>query len=143
MVELAGVYTVSGSPAQLRSILQDREVVGRLVPALASLEPVGPGEYVGTLVVGRPPLCRTYPARLEVREEPGGQEVVVDLRGTGRAAQLRATARCRLEPGPEGTTVRYAFSAEFGPLGALAGSAAQRLVGDFFRGLDDEMARGS
>ena len=143
MVELVGVYLVSGSPAQVRSTLQDREVVGRLVPALAALVPVGPGEYAGTLVVGRPPLCRTYPARLEVREEPDGQEVVVDLRGTGRAVQLRATARCRLEPGAEGTTVRYALAAELGPLGPLAAPAAQRLVGDFFRGLDEELAHGS
>lgn|GEM_PF-5683351 len=143
-MDLAGEYTLAAPPDRVRSALRDRKAVGRLVPAVAEFAPVGPGEYAGTVVVGHPPLGRSYPAHLVVREEEGGEGLALVLTGTGRAEGLHATARCRLRPGPRpGTTLlRYAVTADFGTIGGLFGPAAGRMVGDFFRGLEGELARG-
>ncbi len=143
-MELAGEFTLSGPPERVRSTLRDRETVGRLVPAVADFVPVGPGEYAGTVVVGRPPLGRSYPARLVVREDRGGDALALTLTGTGRAEGMHAFAHCQLRPGAQsGTTLlSYALTAEFGAISGLFASFAGRMVGDFFRGLDGELARG-
>ena len=138
-MECSGAVVLAGPPEKVRALLRDRRVLGRLIPAWRDLREVGPGAYVGALVVGLPPLGQRYPVRIVAAEDEGGMRV--SAVGTGRAEGLSVEADCRLGAGPAArtTALGYRVRADFGRLAWLSNLAGPHLVSDFLAGLGREL----
>lgn len=139
-MELCGEAVLNASPDRVRALLNDREVMGRLLPATRDLRPVAPGTLEGALVLGVPPLGQRVPVRVTVKEE--GEWVRLRVAGTGRAEGMWLNADCALSAGAaQGSTrLAYRLAAELGALGRLLGEATgARLIAGFLDGLRREL----
>ncbi len=141
-MEFSGEATVCGTPEAVWRALRDDAVVVRLLPAAREMRRTAPGVYEGALLVGPPPLVRRQPARVEIA---GDREAFrVSVQGTDRREPLTIGVSCALAAMDRRTRLRYRVTAELGPLGRLlGGGATQRLIADFFRGLEEVLRSGN
>lgn len=140
-MELAGEALLRATPERVWAALGDRGLLDRLLPAGSGLQPVGPGEFVGTIAFGTPPMVRRHDARARVSKD--GDTFRVEVVGTGRSSGLSLDMECVLAPGPvgESTAVRYSLRADLGGLSAWVGAGvAKGLVAGFFRSFDAALA---
>ena len=141
-LEFTGEAVVCGTPAAVWRALRDDAVVPRLLPAAREMRRTAPGAYEGPLLVGRTPLVRRHPARVQISGDPLAFSVWVQ--GTERDDPLTIRVACTLAMDGQGTRLRYRVTAELGPLGRLlGGGATQRLIAEFFRELEAVLQAGS
>jgi carbon monoxide dehydrogenase subunit G len=142
-VEYSGEIELPAPMHRVRAVLQDPEVLGRLVPSSREMRPVGPGRFEGEVVIGLPPLGARYPVSATASEGGGGLRL--HAVGVGRAEGMELQADCRIAAAGAGTHLHYRVRLELGALGRWVPAwAAQRAVHDFLDQLRREVepARG-
>ncbi|ATY85763.1 carbon monoxide dehydrogenase [Kyrpidia spormannii] len=139
-------YTYETTPEELWPILNDPDVLKRRLPGCKRLEEVGEGKYTSELGLDVGPVKGTFTGEVEVLDPDPPKEYKLHLKGSGKPGEIDAVAQIRLEE-QEGKTV-LTCSADAHVTGIMAsvgqrimGGVAKLLLGQFFKGVEQEMKR--
>ena len=136
-MNLSGVVTLPGAPAQVWALLTDAPRLARLLPGCERLEPDGPGRYKAAVKFGVAAISGKYAGSLEFSEEMPPRSLVLKLDGRGLPGFVQGQARIELAPKGSETEVRYSGDAQIGGMIATVGqrlleAAARKIVQQFF-----------
>jgi carbon monoxide dehydrogenase subunit G len=144
-MKIAGETTLSAPRQRAWALFNNPERLSKLIPGCEKLEPLGPDEYAGTIVVGIAAVKGTYDGKLKIEEQrpPEHYRIVVD--GKGKQGFLKGSGTLDLAaPDARTTLVKYAGDVQVGgPLvqvgQRMIDSAAKMMLGQFFAAADAEL----
>lgn len=118
----------------LFTALQDPDVLRNCIPGCESLEPEN-GHYAVALLLGLPGVRGRYAGRVTVKNVVSPASLVLEAEGKGGPGFVAGSARVRLEPVSNGTSI--SCEAEFRVGGAIA-SVGARIVAPMAKRMMDE-----
>jgi uncharacterized protein len=144
-MKIAGEATFSAPRERVWALFTNPERLSKLIPGCEKLEPLGPDEYAGTIVVGIAAVKGTYDGKLKFEEQrpPEHYRIVVD--GKGKQGFLKGSGTLDLVARDARTTlVKYVGDVQVGgPLiqvgQRMIESAAKMMLGQFFAAADAEL----
>ncbi|MBE3551946.1 MAG: carbon monoxide dehydrogenase subunit G [Kyrpidia tusciae] len=139
-------YTYQTTPEELWSILNDPDVLKRRLPGCKRLEEVGEGKYTSELGLDVGPVKGTFTGEVEVRDPHPPKEYKLHVKGSGKPGGIDALAQIRLEQQDGNTILTCAADAHVTGIMAsvgqrIMGGVAKLLLGQFFKGVDQEIKR--
>lgn len=159
-MKVVGEATARGSAETVWIALHDAAVLARAIPGCEHFEVSGPGlgQFIATTAL--PAIGGTYAGKLTIAEQQRPNLLRLTASVTGDQGTMTADVTLRLSdtaeastaggsggPPPQDSTVVVSYEANGTVTGPIAGvgarllaSAAKRLAGEFFAGLDENMA---
>ncbi|MDI3257049.1 MAG: carbon monoxide dehydrogenase subunit G [Kyrpidia sp.] len=139
-------YTYAATPEELWLLLNDENVLQRRLPGCKRLVPVGEGKYAAELGLDVGPVKGLFNGEVELVDPRPPQEYRLHVKGSGKPGEIDADAHIRLER-KDGKTV-LTCTADAHVTGIMAsvgqrimGGVAKLLMGQFFKGVDQELKR--
>ncbi len=146
-MKIEGRYVINAGIERAWELLNDPEVLARVIPGVQGFEPVGEGAYDAQLQIGIGAVRGNYLARIEVRDPHPPETYTLHIEGKGPGAFVTGEGHFRLEAIDDGKTrVHLEGEAQIGGVLAgvgqrMMGGAARKLTGQFFERLNREAAK--
>ena len=146
-MKIQGNHEIHGRRDLVYNALIDPATLKRCIPGCESLDKTADDTYVARLKVGIGPVKGSFKGnvRLEDMQPPAHYRMIVD--GKGVPGFVKGTGDFNLDERDGGTTIAYTGEMQVG--GVIAGvgqrmieAAAKMLAGQFFKALEDEVAKG-
>lgn len=136
-MKLAGEFTFEGPRPAVWELLQDPEVLAKVLPGTERLERVAEDRYEGAMRVGVGPVTAgTYAVTVEIRDKIHPESYAMVINGRGGLGYTQGSAKVQLrEAGPDQTLMRYEADLQVG--GKVAG-VGQRLLDSVARSLTSQ-----
>jgi carbon monoxide dehydrogenase subunit G len=147
-MKVSGVTTMHAPPPEVWAALTDPDVLARAIPGCRSFEPSGTATYRFTIAAGIASLQGVYTGQVTLSEPREPTSFVLTASGAGDPGTVSISVRIRLTGAQDGTTVLdYDADGVVGGIMAAVGqrmvtAVAQRITGDFFRSVDDQISAG-
>ena len=144
-MKVSGVSVMHAPPAEVWTALTSPDVLARAIPGCRNFEPSEPGTYRFTIAAGIASLQGVYTGQVTLSEPRQPTSFVLTANGAGDPGTVSISVRIRLTGGQDGTTVlSYDADGVVGGMIAAVGQrvvtgVAQRMTGDFFRAVDDQI----
>ncbi len=146
-LELKGEYALPVQQAELWRLLNDSEVLAKIIPGCNTVRSVGPDRYEMGLKLQVGSVSGEYMGSVAISDKQEPAHYVLSVEGQGSIGFMKGGAAFDLEPqGEEGSVLRYAGSAEVGGVVAGVGQrvlsgVAKYLAGRFFKALEKHIAQ--
>jgi carbon monoxide dehydrogenase subunit G len=133
-MKVAGEFTFDGPRPAVWELLQDPEVLAKVLPGSERLERVADDQYEGAMRVGVGPVTAgSYAVKIALKDKVPPERYAMAIDGRGGLGYAQGTARVELEEtGPRSTRMRYDADLQVG--GKVAG-VGQRLLESVARNL--------
>jgi len=136
-VNLSGVVTLPGAPAQVWALLTDPQRLARLLPGCERLDPDGPDRYKAVVKFGVAAISGKYAGSLEFLQLNPPHSLTLQFDGRGLPGFVHGQARIELLRKGPGTELCYSGEAQIGGIIATVGqrlleAAARKIVQQFF-----------
>ncbi len=141
-LELKGEYALPVPQAELWRLLNDPEVLAKIIPGCNTVRAVGPDRYEMGLKLQVGSVSGEYMGGVEISDKQEPSHYVLSVEGQGSIGFMKGGAAFDLETKGEGESLlRYAGSAEVGGVVAGVGQrvlsgVAKYLAGRFFKALE-------
>ncbi len=147
-LEMNGEYTLPVQQAELWRLLNDPDVLAKIIPGCNTVRVVGEDRYEMGLKLQVGSVSGEYMGSVAIYDKQEPTHYVLKIEGQGSIGFMKGSATFDLEAQGEGKSLlRYAGSAEVG--GVIAGvgqrvlsGVAKFLAGRFFKGLEKHIAQG-
>jgi carbon monoxide dehydrogenase subunit G len=145
-MKVSGEAVVHAGMDRVYASLQDPAVLVRVIPGCQRLERTGPDAYRATVQAGVAAIKGTFDGDVRLTDQDAPHRFTMHAAGAGTPGTVSAVVAVVLAPGDDGTTVvRYDADATIG--GVIGGvgqrmlaGVARRTAGEFFAGVDRELA---
>ena len=140
--EMKGEYALPVSQAELWRLLNDAEVLAKIIPGCNMVRAVGTDRYEMGLKLQVGSVSGEYMGSVAISEKQEPSHYVLSVEGQGSIGFMKGGAAFDLEQqGEGGSLLRYAGSAEVGGVVAGVGQrvlsgVAKYLAGRFFKALE-------
>jgi uncharacterized protein len=124
-IQLSGTERLNAGLDTVRRFLTDPDQVGRCLPDLQELQVTGERSLLAFVRIGVGPIRGRF--RMEAELEPAGEQIGLNLKGSGMGNGLSLTSRMALTAA--GGATELAWSAEASVSGPLAGIGGRLLEG--------------
>jgi len=141
-LEMKGEYALPVAPAELWRLLNDPEVLAKVIPGCNAVRVVGEDRYEMGLKLQVGSVSGEYMGSVAVSDKQEPAHYVMTIEGQGSIGFMKGSAAFDLEAQGEGKSLlRYAGSAEVGGVVAGVGQrvlsgVAKFLAGRFFKSLE-------
>jgi len=141
-LEMKGEYALPVEQAELWRLLNDPEVLAKIIPGCNSVRAVGADRYEMGLKLQVGSVSGEYMGSVAISDKQEPLHYVLMVEGQGSIGFMKGSAAFDLEPQGEGASLlRYAGSAELGGVVAGVGQrvlsgVAKYLAGRFFKALE-------
>ena len=124
-MKISGTYTLPLPQERAYAVMQDPDVLARVIPGCESLEKIGPDEYRMKMKMALASLSGAFEGKVRITEQtpPASFRLVVE--GTGRIGFVKGDGLLKLAAVNGGTEVAYEGDAQVG--GTIA-AVGQRLI---------------
>jgi uncharacterized protein len=149
-VKISGTYTLPLSQERAYAVMQDPEVLARVIPGCESLEKIGPDEYRMKMKMALASISGAFEGKVRITEQTPPNSFRLVVEGTGRIGFVKGDGLLKLSPvvgGKEdgGTEVAYEGDAQVGGTIAAVGQrlidgTAKNMIKKFFEKLAAEAA---
>lgn len=145
-MQLIGSRTLPFPRERVWAALLDPAVLSRALPGCESLEPNGEGTFDAKVTIGVGAIRGSYKGKVRLFELDPPQQLRMAVEGGGGPGRMRGEGLVELEEVEGGTKLIYdGEAATFGPIARvgqrLLRSAANKLLGEFFGRLEEELGR--
>ena len=147
-LEMKGEHTLAVGQSDLWRMLNDPEVLAKIIPGCNTVRALGPDRYEMGLKLQVGSVSGEYMGQVAISSKQEPTHYVLDIEGQGSIGFMKGQASFDLEPqGEGGSVLRYAGSAEVGGVVAGVGQrvlsgVAKFLAGRFFKALEKHIAQG-
>jgi uncharacterized protein len=125
-VKISGTYTLPLPQERAYQVMQDPEVLARVIPGCESLEKIGPDEYRMKMKMALASLSGAFEGKVRITEQTPPNSFRLVVEGTGRIGFVKGDGLLKLTPAEAGgTEVAYEGEAQVG--GTIA-AVGQRLI---------------
>jgi len=125
-VKISGTYTLPLLQERAYAVMQDPEVLARVIPGCESLEKIGPDEYRMKMKMALASLSGAFEGKVRITEQTPPNSFRLVVEGTGRIGFVKGDGLLKLTPADSGgTEVAYEGDAQVG--GTIA-AVGQRLI---------------
>jgi uncharacterized protein len=125
-VKISGTYTLPLPQERAYAVMQDPDVLARVIPGCESLEKVGPDEYRMKMKMALASLSGAFEGKVRITEQAPPNSFRLVVEGTGRIGFVKGDGLLKLSPASGGgTEVAYEGDAQVG--GTIA-AVGQRLI---------------
>jgi hypothetical protein len=141
-LEMKGEYALPVPQAELWRLLNDPEVLAKIIPGCNTVRAVGTDRYEMGLKLQVGSVSGEYMGSVAIFDKQEPLHYVLTVEGQGSIGFMKGSAAFDLEPqGEEASLLRYAGSAEVGGVVAGVGQrvlsgVAKYLAGRFFKALE-------
>jgi carbon monoxide dehydrogenase subunit G len=141
-LEMKGEYALPVPQAELWRLLNDPDVLARIIPGCNTVRKAGPDRYEMGLKLQVGSVSGEYLGNVEISDKQEPSRFVLCVEGQGSIGFMKGSAAFDLEANGEGASLlRYAGSAEVGGVVAGVGQrvlsgVAKFLAGRFFKALE-------
>lgn len=130
------------------SVLQDPDALRQSIPGCEQLEKVAEDEYHATLKLGIAAIKGTYTAEVRLADKRPPESYRLIINGQGGPGFVQVDGVLQLQEEGTGTRVVYRFDVQVGGLIAavgqrMLGGIAKMLMGEFFKGMQRQVATAS
>jgi len=147
-MEMKGEYTLLVQQTELWRLLNDPEVLAKIIPGCNTVRAVGVDRYEMGLKLQVGSVSGEYMGSVEIFEKQEPLHYVLTVEGQGSIGFMKGSAAFDLAPqGEDQSLLRYAGSAEVGGVVAGVGQrvlsgVAKFLAGRFFKALEKHIDEG-
>ena len=125
-MKISGTYTLPLLQERAYAVMQDPEVLARVIPGCESLEKIGPDEYRMKMKMALASLSGAFEGKVRITEQTPPNSFRLVVEGTGRIGFVKGDGLLKLTPADSGgTEVAYEGDAQVG--GTIA-AVGQRLI---------------
>ena len=125
-MKISGTYTLPLPQERAYEVMQDPEVLARVIPGCESLEKIGPDEYRMKMKMALASLSGAFEGKVRITEQTPPNSFRLVVEGTGRIGFVKGDGLLKLSPAEAGgTEVAYEGEAQVG--GTIA-AVGQRLI---------------
>jgi carbon monoxide dehydrogenase subunit G len=147
-VKIEGQYRLPAPREAVWAALNDPGVLAKTTPGLKQLTPAGTDTFDALIELAVGPVKGSYQGKVRITDQSPPERMTLIVEGGGRAGTIRASGALRLEDQGDATMVHYVGDAQVtGVLMSvghrLFGGVAKQLAGEFFKALENEVARRS
>jgi carbon monoxide dehydrogenase subunit G len=147
-MQIRGRHDLPFPRALVWGALLDRAALEAAMPGCERLTETAPHRYEAAMNVGVAAITGHYAGSVAITDIEPQAGYRLEVEGGGRPGRMRGSGTLRLDAAQGGTAVHYEGQVDaFGPVAAvgqrLLGAAARLLIGQFFKGLERELARRS
>ena len=141
-LEMKGEYALMVTQVELWRLLNDADVLAKIIPVCNTVRAVGADRYEMGLKLQVGSVSGEYMGQVAIYEKLEPSHYVLMVEGQGSIGFMKGSATFDLEPQTEaGSVLRYAGSAEVGGVVAGVGQrvlsgVAKYLAGRFFKALE-------
>jgi len=141
-LEMKGEYALQVGQAELWRLLNDPEVLAKIIPGCNTVRAAGTDRYEMGLKLQVGSVSGEYMGKVEISDKREPLHYVLKVDGQGSIGFMKGSAAFDLEPkGEDESLLRYAGSAEVGGVVAGVGQrvlsgVAKYLAGRFFKALE-------
>jgi len=141
-LELKGEYALAVSQDELWRLLNDADVLAKIIPGCNTVRAAGPDRYEMGMKLQVGSVSGEYMGKVEISDKQEPSHYVLAVEGQGSIGFMKGSAVFDLEAKGEGASLlRYAGSAEVGGVVAGVGQrvlsgVAKFLAGRFFKALE-------
>ena len=149
-MQLSGSHTFDAPQAVVWRVLTDPETLRRTLPGCQKFEPTGDGGYAITISIGIAAIKGTYTGTVHMLNERPPDSYTLKVSAKGGVGFLDGQGDFKLAPEGDGkgkTLLTYTGQAHAG--GKIAGvgqrllhAGANLVIGQFFKALEKEVAKG-
>lgn len=146
-MKISGRNTIAAPPQQVWDAINDPAVLARTLPGCESLEVVDDGAYKATVTAGVASIRGTYTGTVVLSDLHEPESLTLAAQGAGSAGTIGADVDVGLEEEGDGTAIVWDAEAIVG--GTIGGvgqrmlaGVSQRMAGEFFGNLEDEILNG-
>jgi len=145
-MKIEGQHQIPAPREQVWAALNDPETLIRVTPGLKSLKSTGADTYDATIELAVGPVKGAYQGTVKITDKTPPEKMTMVVEGGGRPGTIKATGALRLEAQGAATLVHYVGDAQVTGVLMSVGSrlipgVAKQMAGDFFKGLEREVAR--
>ena len=145
-MQLIGSRTLPFPRERVWAALLDPEVLRMALPGCEELVPSGEGTFDAKVTIGVGAIKGIYKGKVRLFDLKEPQQLRIAVEGGGGPGRMRGEGLVELEEVEGGTKLVYdGEAATFGPIARvgqrLLRSAANKLLGEFFGRLEDELGR--
>ncbi len=124
-MKLEGNYTFSAPRSMVFSLLQDPEVLAKIIPGCEELTKVGDNQYEAALEISVGPIKGKFKGKVNLSDINDPESYTMEVTGNGAPGFVKGTGHVKLEDEGQTTLMSYQGDAQVG--GKIA-SVGQRLV---------------
>jgi carbon monoxide dehydrogenase subunit G len=141
-LEMSGEYALPVAQAELWRLLNDPDVLAKIIPGCNTVRAAGTDRYEMGLKLQVGSVSGEYMGKVEISDKHAPSHFVLKIEGQGSIGFMQGSAAFDLEPQGEGASLlRYTGSAEVGGVVAGVGQrvlsgVAKYLAGRFFKALE-------
>ena len=145
-MKVEGTYSFAAPRETVWGLLNDPGVLARVTPGVKALTPQGSDTYKATIELAVGPVKGAYDGKVSITDKTAPERMILVIEGGGKPGTIRATGELRLEEQDGRTVVTYVGDAQITGLIAsvghrLIGGVAKQMAGEFFKGVERELAR--
>jgi carbon monoxide dehydrogenase subunit G len=145
-MRIEGQHVIPAPRAKVWKALNDPAVLTKATPGLKALKPTGPDAYDATIELAVGPVKGAYAGTVQITDKTEPEKMTLVVAGGGKPGTIRATGALTLEERGEGTVVIYVGDAQVTGVLMSVGSrlipgVAKQMAGEFFKGIEREVAR--
>lgn len=147
-LEMKGEYALPVQQAELWRLLNDPEVLAKIIPGCNSVRALGPDRYEMGLKLQVGSVSGEYMGSVAISDKQEPMHYTLNIEGQGSIGFMKGSAVFGLEAqGEDKSVLRYAGSAEVGGVVAGVGQrvlsgVAKFLAGRFFKALEKHIEQG-
>ncbi|MCX7141357.1 MAG: carbon monoxide dehydrogenase subunit G [Proteobacteria bacterium] len=147
-LEMKGEYALPVPQAELWRLLNDPDVLAKIIPGCNTVRALGPDRYEMGMKLQVGSVSGEYMGNVAISEKEEPLRYVLAVEGQGSIGFMKGSAAFDLEAQGEGASLlRYAGSAEVGGVVAGVGQrvlsgVAKYLAGRFFKALEKHIDEG-
>lgn len=144
-MEMSSVQTVPAPPDRVWAALNDPQLLKACITGCESIEATGDNEYKVAMAVKIGPVSAKFAGKIFLLDLQPPESYTINFEGQGGMAGFaKGTARVKLSPEGEASSLAYTASAQIGGKLAQIGSrlvdgAAHKMAADFFAALAREL----
>lgn len=124
-MKLEGTYEFNAPREVVWEMLQDPDVIGKIMPGSEKLEEVDENKYLAVMTVKVGPVTGRFEGSVELTDLNPPESYTMILGGKGPAGHMNGTGNVRLEENGDQTVMHYSGDAQVG--GRIA-AVGQRLL---------------
>ena len=147
-LELKGEYALQTGQAELWRLLNDPDVLAKIIPGCNTVRALGPDRYEMGLKLQVGSVSGEYMGSVAISDKQEPAHYVLEIEGQGSIGIMKGSAAFDLEAqGEDSSVLRYAGSAEVGGVVAGVGQrvlsgVSKFLAGRFFKALEKHIEQG-
>ena len=144
-LQMKGAYALAVEQAELWRLLNDPEVLAKIIPGCNTVRALGPDRYEMGMKLQVGSVSGEYMGGVVISDKEEPWHYVLTVEGQGSIGFMKGSAAFDLAPQGEGETLlRYSGSAEVGGVVAGVGQrvlsgVAKYLAGRFFKALEQHI----